>query len=221
MKSGNVDTVCECGHCCVLVQALFEHLQTRPAGAPSASSFSQQAAQKAAAVAASRTGPLGPEFSLASSEQTSPQSTHGSAVPDSPASQSGGGMVSRFFTMVHRCTTSSVPAAPRLLTTKQAVLRRCSAHVYLTSFTSQGRAASGPPATGGRVPGDCYVWGSAAAGPDVALGFPTTSWQHSLSPVLVEDSTHLDVRSVRRSAYASMQEAHRRRAEVGEPNRDA
>ena len=67
----------------------------------------------------------------------------------------------------------------------------------LRCCSPQGRAASGNVAPAGRIPGDCYVWGSAAAGPAVALGIPATAWQHSLSPVLVDDSTHLDVRSVR------------------------
>jgi hypothetical protein len=77
-----------CGNALCL-QALFEHLQTRSTGVPSASSFSRQAAQKAAVAAASRTGPLGTEFSLASGDSALLRSSAGSAVPDSPVSQAG------------------------------------------------------------------------------------------------------------------------------------
>lgn len=64
----------------------------------------------------------------------------------------------------------------------------------------QWRAASSTASgsgRGGHVPGDCYVWGSTAvAAGGTAAGAAASPWQHSLSPVLVDDSTHLDVRSV-------------------------
>lgn len=124
-------SVAELDRCSVFVQALFEHLQTRQTGAPSASSFSQQAGHKAAAVAASRTGPLGPEFSVASSEQTSPHSHQGSAVPDSPALQSvGTGPVSR---KTHRIVTEVRHGlhvtAPHALLLATSVCAACQAQV--------------------------------------------------------------------------------------------
>jgi hypothetical protein len=176
---------------------------------PSASSFSRQAAQKAAAIAASRTGPLGSEFSLVSGELTLLRSSTGSAVPDSPVFQSGSAAAVSLSRTGFAAT--QLPARLNfLLLCHQVEDARHTVHANVPraecSCRSQGRTASGNSALAGRIPGDCYVWGSAATEPTVALGIPTSAWQHSLSPVLVDDSTHLDVRSVcaHRTTYSML-----------------
>ena len=79
----------------------------------------------------------------------------------------------------------------------------CEAQIFMSCHVDAFWAHRAPAGAMGvpvpeRIPGDCYVWGSseAAAGGKSAISSPVPGWQHSNLPILVENTTHLDVLQV-------------------------